>query len=588
LAEFLDKKGIPYVNQRGMSLTDSPALPALIDLLRAVLHPRDHGIVKAALGSPLLGWTHEELRQLSQLDHILLSLHRLRKSLFEKGFALFFQDFLYMTWHPDGMTVLERLLVREGGREFYHDLQQIVDIVLDHHYREWSGPEGLIPFLDRFSVWQANEDERIKRFQDPTKNGIKILTLHFSKGLEFDVVFALGLINRSWTSDELIPIEKNSGIILSPPVKTSPEYKNYFEEIDAEKMRQLYVALTRAKHRLYVPVALHLSSEGLELGEASPIDLFLARLENGFCSCEEIYEKIHSYDGKALFSFLDKVGKDNSITYSVHQVVSFEKQQEEERANKLLQPPKKVVVPGSFSIMTSFSHLASSLKGEHILPSEAPSNFENSDKTVHTLPANSETGIVVHQILEKLPFSLFKSIQTAEQALPLISPLVQRSLFKDWQETLATLVFHSLKTPFFLNGSSFCLADLELDQMYKEMPFLFPYDASHPIEGVELLNGLIRGVIDLIFSYKGKYYILDWKTNWLGPSAEYYEKESLQKAMQSHHYFLQANLYVEALRRYLRLVEKRAFRECFGGVIYLFLRGLNPEQDTGIYVIEGP
>ena len=143
---------------------------------------------------------------------------------------------------------------------------------------EWNGPEGIIPFLDQFQIWEENEDVRIKRFQDPATDGVKILTLHFSKGLEFDIVFALGLVNRTGIKEDLIPIELEGQLLLAPIAEDSEEHQRYCEECDAEKMRQLYVALTRAKTQLYIPVALHLPSEKLKWGDASPMDLFLARL----------------------------------------------------------------------------------------------------------------------------------------------------------------------------------------------------------------------------------------------------------------------------------------------------------------------
>ncbi len=261
MAEYFEHLGIPYLNQRGTSLANSPAHQALIELIRAVLHPQDRGVVRAVLGSPIMGWTHEEVKNAESMEFVLLFVQRLRACLFGKGFAAFFQEMLHLVCKPSGKSVLEQILQREGGIEFYRDLQQIADMIVDHQYIEWNGPEGIIPFLDQFQTWEDNEDIRIKRFQDPTKEGVKILTLHFSKGLEFDIVFALGLVNRIGIKEDLIPIESEGCVLLAPSVEESEDYRGYCEECDAEKMRQLYVALTRARMQLYIPVALHLPSE---------------------------------------------------------------------------------------------------------------------------------------------------------------------------------------------------------------------------------------------------------------------------------------------------------------------------------------
>ena len=166
-----------------------------------------------------MGWTHEEIKRDDPMEFILLFVQRLRASLFDKGFAAFFQEMLHAACRPDGQTVLEQILTREGGLEFYRDLQQIVDLVVDHQYLEWNGPEGIIPFLDQFQIWEENEDVRIKRFQDPATDGVKILTLHFSKGLEFEIVFALGLVNRIGIKDDLIPIELEGQLLLSTSIR---------------------------------------------------------------------------------------------------------------------------------------------------------------------------------------------------------------------------------------------------------------------------------------------------------------------------------------------------------------------------------
>ena len=98
-----------------------------------------------------------------------------------------------------------------------------------------------------------------------------------------------------------------------------------------------------------------------------------------------------------------------------------------------------------------------------------------------------------------------------------------------------------------------------------------------------LREGLIKGVIDMLYCHDGLYYLVDWKTNWLGPQAQSYDKPSLHAAMLQNSYFLQASIYARAIKRYLKLVDDRPFTDCFGGVFYLFVRGMLPGQTTGIF-----
>lgn len=589
LAEYFNRLGIPYLNQRGTSLADSIALQALIDLVRAILHPQDRGAIRTALGSPLMGWTHEEVKKAESMEFILLFVQQLRACLFNQGFAAFFQEMLHAACKPDGQTVLEQILEREGGLEFYRDLQQIADIIVDHQYEEWNGPEGIISFLDQFQTWEENEDARVKRFQDPTTDGVKILTLHFSKGLEFDIVFALGLVNRMGIKEDLIPIELDGQLLLAPIAEDSEEHQRYCEECDAEKMRQLYVALTRAKTQLYIPVALHLPSERIKLGDASPLDLFLARLwQPAMPSYSALYERIKSYAGKSLLEFLQAVGKDHHMTYSIHQEVLYDFPRETHaKTVPTLQMPAQVSVSVQPLWMTSFSSLSQHLEykaAERLaLLSTSPCDYECEVKTIHTLPANRETGLLIHHILEKLTFKDFRHLKQAEDALNLIRPLVQKTAFKEWEEVIAHLIFNALKAPLSDQLGHFCLADLDSTQLYREMPFVFPYKRGESIEEIHFREGLIKGVIDCLFYHNGFYYLLDWKTNWLGPHCEAYEAVSLKASMQENAYFLQANIYSEAIKRYLSLVEKRPFEECFGGAFYLFLRGIQLGKQTGIY-----
>ena len=108
----------------------------------------------------------------------------------------------------------------------------------------------------------------------------------------------------------------------------------------------------------------------------------------------------------------------------------------------------------------------------------------------------------------------------------------------------------------------FSLSQIPPSQVQQEMEFLFPYE-----------NGLMKGFADLAFEWGKKYYLLDWKTNYLGSSIQDYSSENIVKSMERHDYFLQASIYTEALKRYVKLFDNRPFSQSFGGVFYIFVRG---------------
>ncbi len=92
----------------------------------------------------------------------------------------------------------------------------------------------------------------------------------------------------------------------------------------------------------------------------------------------------------------------------------------------------------------------------------------------------------------------------------------------------------------------------------------------------------MKGFIDLVFQFRGRFYIVDWKSNFLGNKVEDYSRGKMEREMEKSFYLLQSNLYVLALHQYLkkRLPDYR-YRDHFGGVFYIFLRGVDPKAGDG-------
>jgi exodeoxyribonuclease V beta subunit len=98
-------------------------------------------------------------------------------------------------------------------------------------------------------------------------------------------------------------------------------------------------------------------------------------------------------------------------------------------------------------------------------------------------------------------------------------------------------------------------------------------------------RGILTGSIDLVFRQGERWWVLDWKSNWLGerdaggsPTAcgpRHYGQQAMAGLMGTSHYPLQAHLYLVALHRYLRwrLPGYRPERH-MGGYAYVFLRGV--------------
>ncbi|MGA1253956.1 MAG: PD-(D/E)XK nuclease family protein, partial [Burkholderiaceae bacterium] len=90
------------------------------------------------------------------------------------------------------------------------------------------------------------------------------------------------------------------------------------------------------------------------------------------------------------------------------------------------------------------------------------------------------------------------------------------------------------------------------------------------------LTGMLKGFIDLVAAHNGRYFVLDYKSNWLGPTDADYSADALEQAVLEHRYELQYALYLLALHRLLRSrIPDYDYDRHVGGAVYLFLRGLD-------------
>ncbi len=490
LTHFLSKWGIPSQKIECSDDRKVAMLSALQEMIEATLSPKNLNKVKIALGGIIFGWSDQKILSLSDeaaLESILCDFYLLRHRLIQWGFLSFFRALLKMN--------AEKILARKRGEELYQQLLFYGDQIVKHQLEKNETPEGLLFYIDQLKNLSGTstpiEDHDV----------VQVMTLHASKGLEFDVVFPIGLINRTPEPGLIVPSDQGLKPLLS---KEDSEYKHHCAEVDAEKMRQFYVALTRAKELVYLPY--YEVDKPPKPGTASPIELFV-----------EKYGELPYQDLKPI----------KLEPYVEH----FEP--------KLIAPPE-VKIPGEERYVYSFSAL-SNVKHRDV---QAPHNFLIEEKTPHTLPAGSETGIFLHSIFEKIDLQY---VDTKEQIAAQLE--LSNTNFAPWHEVIVEMVYGAFHTP--LNGVT--LSQATQEESFREVEFLYSTD-----------DGFRKGIIDFVCCIEGRYYLVDWKTNWLGPEGEF----SLEELMDDHDYNLQAKLYREALSRYLSLYDQE-----IAGVYYIFLRG---------------
>jgi len=211
--------------------------------------------------------------------------------------------------------------------------------------------------------------------------------------------------------------------------------------------------------------------------------------------------------------------------------------------------PNKIHFEHHYSL--SFSSIARSKKDHQhpiALPLSQTQKAPLSSFSSDPIPAGAETGQIIHKILERsvLNFSSLPSILLEE---------IKGTLLEPHADPLLSMLEKGLRIELPTPTHPIYLADLPTNTLLPEMEFV-----------CEVNGHFIKGLIDLVYIFDNRFYLLDWKSNLL----ESYDREELFKTMEEHHYFLQADLYAEALCRYFRF---KAPHLSLGGIFYVFLRG---------------
>jgi exodeoxyribonuclease V beta subunit len=228
---------------------------------------------------------------------------------------------------------------------------------------------------------------------------------------------------------------------------------------------------------------------------------------------------------------------------------------------------------------------------------------------LHELPRGTKPGTMLHAILEEHDFTATDGKALAELVAEKLAGAGYSN--EQWGDVLVRGVQAMLATP--LDDQGLTLASVTRARRADELEFVFPVakgntvltaakmarafaahrgaevPESYPTRVRELgfeLRGFLKGYIDLVFEHEGRFYVVDYKSNHLGPNVDDYRPAKLAAAMSHHDYFLQYHLYTLAVHRWLgRRLRGYDYDAHFGGVLYLFARGMSPDHppETGIF-----
>ncbi|MGD8368495.1 MAG: PD-(D/E)XK nuclease family protein, partial [Desulfobacterales bacterium] len=213
-------------------------------------------------------------------------------------------------------------------------------------------------------------------------------------------------------------------------------------------------------------------------------------------------------------------------------------------------------------------------------------------------PGGARAGTFFHELLEKIPFAAGAD----GQRRALVAQTLSRFRYDErWQDAVCRGLNRVLSTPLSAEDPDLVLSSVRRNRRLHEAAFFFPLkridartlEALLP-EGARFsgrlrfspVHGYLKGYIDLIFHHRGRYFLVDWKSNRLGERPAEYGPAAVSQVMGEAQYSLQYVLYCLALDLYLRNRDPGyTYEQGFGGVFYLFIRGMRPERgpELGVY-----
>ncbi len=489
--------------------------------------------------------------------------------------------------------------------------------------------------------WQVTTAKNIEHQLrlESDEERVKIVTIHKAKGLEYPVVFCpftwegLRVNPKGGCLFHLQEDDKKTELIFDAG---SPELENHLQrarqEEMAENLRLLYVALTRAVHRCYfvwgpingaeTSAPAYLLHQGfIENASSTPA----CEAENTLM--QKVADRFSGLSDHEILADLQDLAAaaEGTIRISTAEELPEICLQNNESGSIPLRYRKFNGAIASDWKISSFSSLTATRSIEmdsiqtdqdrvldrdeiHAVQPMPAVQTEEKDKTldIFSFPHGARPGTFLHELLEQSDFS---------KELPVAEHLIYEKLHyfgyeTSWYPIITEMLENLGNVPLHKDIPDLKLSNIPHANCLHELEFYFPLSRVTPdaikrifctkdLHGSAVkkttvmdrqLNrltfaparGYMRGFIDLVFEFEGKFYLLDWKSNYLGFNIENYRQDKLGESILSGFYFLQYHIYCLALHLYLqKRLPGYQYESHFGGVFYLFLRGVNKNLGPG-------
>ncbi|MFA9218922.1 MAG: exodeoxyribonuclease V subunit beta, partial [Sphingomonadaceae bacterium] len=590
-----------YLSDKDSVLKSSEAADVL-RWLSALANPLDGALARAAFATRSIGLPLAELAQLSQDE---LAWEQRVEQL----------KALHMVWQRQGVLAMLRRFIHElglpakllnsvGGERSLTNLLHLAEM-LQTASRQLDGEQALIRWLaEQIDSGGEDGDERVLRLESDAEL-VKVITVHKSKGLEYPLVYLpYATAARKVKRSSFLEYPDQQGTRRIDLSRADGPLALAEQARLAEDLRLLYVALTRARHFLWLGVP----ADGVP---DSALGYLLAGGEQlAGAQLLERWQQLRA-DSDAI---------DAALLPAADTVTLLARA---DRRPPLLPTPD---YPGQFErdwSVGSFTSLARRSASEtaalpvprHALEEKLleggvvgtaagatglPALVRTDDAPWHRFPRGSVPGNFLHEQLEWMGQEGFAAVHDDSFAARL-TRRIERAGWANRRDDAIAWLQAIASTPLPPLGAA--LSDLQT--VLPEMEFWFPSERlssgalerlcrQHLLDGTprpglpeRQLHGMLKGFTDLVFEHQGRYWILDYKSNALGGNDAAYHQQALAVGMAEHRYDIQGALYMLALHRLLasRMGDDYDPAQHLGGAIFLFLRGIAHPQTHGCYVL---
>jgi exodeoxyribonuclease V beta subunit len=626
----LSAKGLPSVLYSTGNIFDSREAMEIEKILLSISAPNNPGLLKAALAMDMMGARGEDLLStdlnVDQWEDQLIRFREYTQLWQRRGFMHMYRTFL----NQEGIR--QRLLSYTDGERRLTNVLHLAEIIHQEATLRNLGISGVIKWLaeQRDAKSPRLEEHQLRLESDA--HAVNIVTIHKSKGLEYPVVFCPYGWEGSFVKDPDIIFHKPDSSAddqhLTMDLGSDAHDANLIyaqNELLAENIRLLYVALTRAKSKCY------LAWGRINTAESSAL-AYLLHTQTGpqvdrqsADMVAEVKRQVNAKSDADRLADLSVLAKRSNGSI---EVVSLPEPSDRHFLAQPAVTEKLHCRHFSGSIddrfrVSSYSALVSRQTADIDLPDRdalgelvrhlayASDDVNLQESTafdnILAFPKGSQAGNFFHSIFEHLDYTADPSIVANET----IQNALQAYGFDSaWHNVVANTITNVLHVSLTPELPELTLSAIDFDQRINEMEFYFPLKTiqpstlqnvfkhhghdqdgtSFPVQMEKLIfnpvGGFLKGYIDLVFQYQGRIFLVDWKSNYLGPTIDSYRRDELGDIMSAHFYILQYHLYVLALCQYLRL-KNSAFRyeDGFGGASYIFIRGIDRRRspEFGIY-----